>query len=71
MQDPESVEFLKKVIKTLEEEIERLENEVSLLRFQLEENENANEAIGNAINKTLESFIMETMFSDKDPVGDA
>jgi len=67
----EEVEFLKSVIKTLEQEIERLENEVSSLRFQLEESDNSNRAIGDTINKTLESFIMETMFTDKDPVGDA
>jgi chaperonin cofactor prefoldin len=67
----EEVEFLKSVIKTLEQEIERLENEVNSLRFQLEESDNANRAIGDTINKTLESFIMETMLTDKDPVGDA
>ena len=67
----EEVEFLKSVIKTLEQEVERLENDVSSLRFQLEESDNANRAIGDTINKTLESFIMETMFTDKDPVGDA
>ena len=67
----EEVEFLKSVIKTLEQEIERLENEVNSLRFQLEESDNANRAIGDTINKTLESFIMDTLMTDKDPVGDA
>jgi septal ring factor EnvC (AmiA/AmiB activator) len=65
------IKFLESVIRTLEQEIERLENEVSLLRFQLEESDNANQAIGDTINKTLESFIMETMLSDKEPIGDA
>lgn len=67
----QEVEFLKSVIRTLEQEIERLENEVAMLRFQLEESDNANQAIGNTINKTLESFIMNTLMTDKDPVGDA
>jgi len=67
----QEIEFLKSVIKTLEQEIERLENEVAMLRFQLEESDNANQAIGNTINKTLESFIMNTLMTDKDPVGDA
>jgi len=67
----QEIEFLKSVIKTLEQEIERLENEVAMLRFQLEESDNANQAIGNTINKTLESFIMDTLMTDKDPVGDA
>jgi len=67
----QEIEFLKSVIRTLEQEIERLENEVAMLRFQLEESDNANQAIGNTINKTLESFIMNTLMTDKDPVGDA
>ena len=67
----QEIEFLKSVIRTLEQEIERLENEVAMLRFQLEESDNANQAIGNTINKTLESFIMDTLMTDKDPVGDA
>jgi len=67
----QEIEFLKSVIRTLEQEIERLENEVAMLRFQLEESDNANQAIGKTINKTLESFIMNTLMTDKDPVGDA
>jgi len=67
----QEIEFLKSVIRTLEQEIERLENEVAMLRFQLEESDNANQAIGKTINKTLESFIMDTLMTDKDPVGDA
>jgi len=67
----QEIEFLKSVIRTLEQEIERLENEVAMLRFQLEESDSANQAIGNTINKTLESFIMNTLMTDKDPVGDA
>jgi hypothetical protein len=60
------IKFLESAIGALEQE-----NEVSSLRFQLEESDNANRAIGDTINKTLESFIMETMLSDKEPIGDA
>ncbi len=81
----QSKEFLKSIVITLEETVERLEIEIERLslenarlneendslRFQLEEVDGANQAIGDVINKTLESFIMESMLTNKDPVGDA
>ena len=71
-------QFLKSVIKTLEEEVERLENELesalahaAALQIHLDEVEQSNAALGSAINKTLESFLVARIFTDNDSVGEA